>query len=256
MWSYLNVSVKGTSHDTKNIPCQDNNYCSIVEDINGAQILIAIVSDGAGSASKADIGSSETCTKFSAFLINCLEKGMNLNAFTEDFLKGWIVEFQNELTIKATSEELHIRDYASTFLAAIVSAESACFVQIGDGAIVIKGEDGDYSYMFVPQNGEYANETFFITDEKAVERIQFEYIEKPINQIAMFSDGIQNLVLDVQNFTVNQHFFSEWFKWLSEIKDQNIGKQILEDYLNSPKINERTNDDKTLVLAYRANEDE
>lgn len=253
MWSYLNVSVKGTSHEAKNIPCQDNNYCSIVQDINGAQILIAIVSDGAGSASKADIGSSETCTKFSAFLIDCLKNGMVLNAFTEKFFKSWIVEFQNELATKATSEELTIRDYASTFLAAIVSAESACFVQIGDGAIVIKGEDDEYSYMFVPQNGQYANQTFFITDEKAVERFQFEYIEKPINQIAMFSDGIQNLVLDVQNFTVNQNFFSEWFNWLSEIKDQNIGKKILEDYLNSPKINERTNDDKTLILAVRAN---
>ena len=253
MWSYLNVSVKGTSHEAKNIPCQDNNYCSIVQDINGAQILIAIVSDGAGSASKADVGSFETCSKFSAFLINCLQNEIFLKDFTEDFFKSWIVEFQNELAIKAASEELTIRDYASTFLAAIVSAESACFVQIGDGAIIIEGEDGEYSYMFVPQNGEYANETFFITDEKAVERCQFEYIEKPINQIAMFSDGIQNLVLDVQNFTVNQNFFSEWFNWLSEIKDQNIGKKILEDYLNSPKINERTNDDKTLVLAVRAN---
>lgn len=251
MWNYLNVSVKGTSHEATNIPCQDSNSCLVVEVDNSSQFLIAIVSDGAGSAVKAEIGSTETCHKFSDYLKNSLEVGISLKEITQDFFHNWITEYQNELTIKAASKELTIRDYASTFLVAVISDNSACFAQIGDGAIVVKGEDGEYSYMFAPQNGEYANETFFITDEKAVDQLQFEYLEKPFDQIAIFSDGIQNLVLDLQNNTVNQNFFSEWFKWLGEVKDKNIGEKILEDYLNSQKINELTNDDKTLILAIR-----
>jgi Protein phosphatase 2C len=254
MWNYLNVSVKGASHETKNIPCQDNNWCSIIEDINGSKILVSVVSDGAGSALKAEIGSAETCNKFSAHLINCLENGTPLSDFTKDFFKNWITEFQNELAEKATSEESTIRDYASTFLASIISDSVSYFIQIGDGAIIIKGEDGEYSYMFAPQQGQYANQTFFITDEKATERMQFERIEKPIEQIAIFSDGIQNLILDIQNHTVNQDFFSEWFNWLSQVEDQNMGNTLLAEYLNSEKINERTDDDKTLILAIKTDE--
>ena len=50
--------------------------------------------------------------------------------------------------------------------------------------------------MFLPQQGQFANETFFVTDDDATNVWQFVYIEKAIDEIALFTDGIQYLVID------------------------------------------------------------
>ncbi len=106
---------------------------------------------------------------------------------------------------------------------------------------------------FVPQQGEYANETFFATDEDANDFLEVSYRNEVFNEVALFTDGIQQLVLNFQTLAINEEFFSQWFQWLREIEDEKSGNQVLKNYLDSPKINERTDDDKTLILAVREN---
>ncbi len=126
------------THILDNIVCQDNNSCSIIEDSNGLRTLIAIVSDGAGSVKKAEIGSKFICEKFIEHFGNSIKDGTTIEEFTQDFFKDWLVKFQEELQLQAESESLSLMDYACTFLVAIVGEKSACFAQIGDGAIVMK----------------------------------------------------------------------------------------------------------------------
>lgn len=253
MWKYVNVSVKGTSHEATNIPCQDNNSCLVLIS-DDYQTLIAIVSDGAGSATKSEIGSKFICQKFVRDIKKSFEDELLVKDFTQDFFKDWINNFQEELQKQAEAEKLLLKDYACTFLAVIIGENSACFAQIGDGAIVFKNEENEYNFMFLPQQGEYVNQTFFATDKNARTQLQFDYLEKQIDELAIFTDGIQNLVIDFQTLTVNDEFFSQWFEWLREIQDRDVGNLALESYLNSPKINERTDDDKTFLLAVRKNE--
>ncbi|MGC2236546.1 MAG: PP2C family serine/threonine-protein phosphatase [Pyrinomonadaceae bacterium] len=250
MWEYANVSVKGTSHEATGIPCQDSNDCLNIEN-DICQTFIAVVSDGAGSATKAEFGSKFICEKFITDIKKGLENKLSVKDFTHDFFRNWIANFRQELQIQAETEGLQLRNFACTFLGAIIGETSACFVQIGDGAIVMKGEEGGYNFIFLPQQGQFVNQTFFVTHEKAIDHLEFDYLDKTVNEIALFSDGIQNLVLDFQTLAVNEDFFSDWFQWLREIQDRDKANQLLNAYLNSSKINERTDDDKTLILAVR-----
>lgn len=241
--------MKGTSHQATNTPCQDYSLFKIIEK-DSSQTIIAVASDGAGSASHAELGSNFICNKFIKDISTNLEDGFAVEDFTHNFFKNWIERFQEDLQKEVLSEDLNLRNYACTILGAIVGDNSACFIQIGDGAIVVDEDEAKYDFMFLPQQGEYANQTYFATEPSAKDNLQFLYIDRRICELALFTDGIQNLVINFQTLEVNNDFFSQWFEWLVEV-EENAGKLSLEVYLDSRKINQRTDDDKTLVLAVR-----
>ena len=250
MWRFVNVSVKGTSHLANEIPCQDHNACRVVHK-NKSKTLILCVSDGAGSALLAEQGSAYICDKFIRNVAKSLKSGRIVGDFDKEFFKEWLLEFQSELLEISKEGGKGIKDFACTFLGAIVGESHACFVQIGDGAIVFKDEDERYDFVFMPQQGQFVNQTFFATDENATAVLEHQNFERRIDEIALFTDGLQNLVLDLGTSKTNRDFFDQWFSWLSETPNGDSRKRALETYLQSPKINERTDDDKTLVLAVR-----
>ena len=69
----------------------------------------------------------------------------------------------------------------------------ALFFQIGDGCIVF-GDKTGYSTVFWPEQGEYANMTYFVTDDDFLEHIRIDHKVSPPEEIAVFTDGLQNLV--------------------------------------------------------------
>jgi hypothetical protein len=133
---------------------------------------------------------------------------------------------------------------------ALVSENSAAFAQIGDGAIVIRDGE-DYRVVFWPEPGEYANETDFLTDERFADLVRMETIPNSIVEVAAFTDGLQRLSLDYAAQGPYQGFFRPAFDALRSTVDTELLQQPFRDFLDSPRINERTDDDKTLVLALR-----
>ena len=72
----------------------------------------------------------------------------------------------------------------------------------------------------------------------------------------MFTDGIERLVLDLQEKSAHAPFFRTLFGWLVKMQPAQVGEEIsksevLDRYLGSKSINDRTDDDKTLILASR-----
>src|SRR5258708_32385476 len=55
-WRYAYASVAGTSHEKNGSPCQDAGSCRVVETIGGGPVLLAVASDGAGSARRSEEG--------------------------------------------------------------------------------------------------------------------------------------------------------------------------------------------------------
>ncbi|MGE5150850.1 MAG: protein phosphatase 2C domain-containing protein, partial [Rhodospirillaceae bacterium] len=143
--------------------------------------------------------------------------------------------------------------YACTLLAAVVGDQSAVFVQIGDGAMVISSGTG-WRHVFWPQHGEFANTTNFVTSERAVPELEFVRVDEAVQEIAIFTDGIENLVLQKAGKTAHAPFFDSMFppvrKSLASGVDAELSR-ALDKYLSSPTINNRTDDDKTLILASR-----
>ena len=63
-WRVASASVIGTRHLKQQTPCQDYSLCSTTEDR-----LICAVSDGAGTASHADVGARIAATYF----VQCIQ---------------------------------------------------------------------------------------------------------------------------------------------------------------------------------------
>jgi hypothetical protein len=139
-------------------------------------------------------------------------------------------------------------------LFALIGVETAVFLQIGDGVIVVNDQDQHWSWVFWPERGEFANTTFFVTDAAAADHLRFEQRHVSIDEVALLSDGIEPLVLHYASRTVHAPFFDRMLGPVrrSKVVGEDLAlSQDLEGYLSSPAILERTDDDNTLVLATR-----
>jgi hypothetical protein len=132
----------------------------------------------------------------------------------------------------------------------IVNHRAAVFGQVGDGAFVIR-EGEDYRTIFWPEPGEYANSTDFLTDDRVADFLRFERIPGSICQVAALTDGLQRLSLNFSTKKPYPGFFGPAFDTLRATSNPESLLAPLRDFLESPRVNARTDDDKTLVLALR-----
>ena len=145
-----------------------------------------------------------------------------------------------------------IREYAATALLAVASDHQTLCARIGDGGIVLRRTPADaFEVALWPDSGEYANQTYFITDDAAAERIAIARFDD-VSDVVAFSDGLQNLALEQATRTAFPPFFLPLVAAVRRARDRNgkLHAQLV-DYLNSPAINERTADDKSLVVGCR-----
>jgi hypothetical protein len=154
------------------------------------------------------------------------------------------------LKLVAEQEKLEVRDLACTVLLAVLGEGHAVFAQIGDGAWIAE-TNGVFGAVTWPQNGEFANETKFITSPDALVSLQFEKYSGPLTAAAGFTDGVQGLALNLSARTLHIPFFRPMFAALADSDDETSLLSPLLSFLSSERVNERTNDDKTLVLAHR-----
>lgn len=248
------ASTIGTSHIAASQPCQDSHGCSVLRDSSGRQVMLLVASDGAGSASVADIGSALACDTFVKLVADYLANGGRVKDITRPLVERWIAGIVYGFGLHAATRGLELGDYACTLLAAIVDEDVAAFLQIGDGAIVHSDGIGGWSWVFWPQHGEFANTTNFITSDNVKESIAFQTSLRPFEEIAIFTDGLENLVLRKAEKEVHGPFFDSMFRSVRRSTASGMDDGLcreLEKYLASQPINARTDDDKTLILASR-----
>jgi hypothetical protein len=217
--------------------------------------MVVVVSDGAGSAAYSDVGSGLATETLLELIAHYFENDGRLERIDRQQAIAWVNETAEALIARAKENGHSVRDYACTVLGAIVGEKSAAFLQIGDGAIVVKAhrEEG-WTYVFWPQHGEFANTTNFIISPNVLDIMEFDHTGGELDEFAMFSDGIEKLVLHEASKSVHDPFFDAIFPPVRASAAIGLDRKLsegLEKYLGSPKICERTDDDKTLVLATR-----
>jgi hypothetical protein len=252
-WSIAAASVTGSSHVRVSLPCQDSAIAKVFHDAAGDEILVIVVADGAGSASRAEIGSSIACSTISEAAEVYFAAGGQLDGIDIGIATSWVQMVRKAVSIRAEEDIGTLRDYACTLLVAVVGQDSSAILQIGDGAIVVSDGAG-WSWVHWPQRGEFANTTFFVTEENAEKRMAFDSCKGRIDEIAVLSDGIEPLVLEYSTQTVFAPFFDKMFPAVRALETEGIDQGLsnaLATYLDSPAICARTDDDKTLVLATR-----
>jgi hypothetical protein len=247
-WRLAAASSLGTSHEKLGTVCQDAHGCEALLSATGEALLVAVVADGAGSATRSGDGARLAC----ALMLEETRALREPGDLSRELVCDWLARFQGEIGVRAEAEGLAPRDFACTLLVAVVGEERAAFFQIGDGAMVVSDGDG-YAWVFWPDNGEYENLTYFATDPQAADHLRFDTVDRAVDEIALFSDGLQRLALHYQTRTAHPPFFRSLFAAVraadGESAESLSGK--LAAYLSSPQVNERTDDDKTLILATR-----
>lgn len=244
MWHGLGESVQGTSHVAGKVPCQDAHfYCGYQTD-EGPCYLIA-VADGAGSAAKAD-AASKLATR--AAFEELTKHNLHPSLITKEVMVEIHHRIRDRLLLAAQKDQVEARDYSCTLLIAIVSEKTCVFAHVGDGCIVTGSESG-YKAVTWPHNGEFANQTTFVVSANFSSTLQFVKQDRDFDFVAVFTDGIQDLVLTHSTKTVHERFFPSFRNGLKNSDDFSSLRVPLAEFLNSPKVNERTDDDKTLVMA-------
>jgi hypothetical protein len=128
--------------------------------------------------------------------------------------------------------------------------------QIGDG-VVVAGEGEALVAVTRLQRGEYANETHFLTQANALEQLDISMVEHPVSALAVMSDGLVRLALKMPEQEPHAPFFRPLFRVIAAVAepggalDETEAARQLSAFLGSERVNARTDDDKSLVLAVR-----
>jgi hypothetical protein len=249
MWKLLRESVPGVSHDAAGLPCQDYSLGESLQPA-GEAVLLLLCSDGAGSAEHAALGARIASEEVARVAREALGDGLRVSDIDAAIMTDWYRRAREALGAEAALRSARLRDFACTLLAAIVGERFAAFSQIGDGAIVFREED-TYQTVFWPQAGEYANTTNFLTNEDFERRLEFCARPVSVDELALLTDGLQMLALRYAERSVHAGFFRPMFQALRTVACASDLQAPLREFLNSPQVNQRTDDDKTLILAVR-----
>lgn len=254
-WHIVGAAVQGVSHARLNLPCQDAQAYRLLPD---GTLLVAL-SDGAGSARFSEQGADYA-------VMAALQ---SLSAAFEGSTGGTGEEWERRIrtvfldahdaivNLAEMSEDQGItpRDYAATLTCVVASADRLAVGQVGDGAVVAVDGDGNLFAVTRLQRGEYANETHFISEEDAQHQAVIDVIEISATALAVMSDGLIRLALKMPAQEPHVPFFQPLLRFAGAVKDDSQSAQQaieqLSAFLASERVNARTDDDKSLVLAVR-----
>lgn len=248
-WRLIQACAEGTSHQGTGVPCQDSCFSDIIEEGDASALVIA-VADGAGSSLYGGEGAEHACVAaFDAVARWARHAGLSASPSGDD-LSAWAGHIHDGLEAKAQEKGSVSREFACTLLVAVCTTTWSAFLQVGDGAIVVRDAQG-LRPVFWPDAGEYANTTYFVTDARYAEHLMVITGAAPVDDVAVMTDGLQRLALNFVDRSAHAAFFEPLFRALRQQPFNEVPavEASLQALLDSPSVNSRTDDDKTLVLA-------
>ncbi|MBR1647215.1 MAG: protein phosphatase 2C domain-containing protein [Selenomonadaceae bacterium] len=192
-WKSVCCAVQGKGHSKKNIPCQDK--VARLE-MNGVQVIA--LADGAGSASMSHFGAECVVDSVSKFVA---ENFLDLIAQDDGrIVKQEILSVALQaLNDAAKIHDCTLKDLASTLLVAAVGDGKFFLVHLGDGVIGYLNDAG-LKTASTPDNGEFSNETVFVTSTNAAAHMRlYKGLLKKISGFILMSDGSEQSLYNKRN---------------------------------------------------------
>lgn len=236
-WRVYASSVIGSSHRQNNLPCQDA-FCYR----NLGDRLVAVVCDGAGSAAYSEQGAALVARE----LVEGLAK------FTavpdEEQVVALIADVREAVLLQAKEQQLVAGNFACTVLAAWLGETQSLVLHIGDGVAALT--INDEQYFSLPENGEYANQTWFLTSPDWREHLRINQFAGRAMQLVMMSDGVQPFALNRSCDALFSPFMDPVVSYLQQVSEEK-GSEAIRATLDDPRTWAITGDDKTLLVALR-----
>ncbi|MBD1218796.1 MAG: protein phosphatase 2C domain-containing protein [Aphanizomenon flos-aquae Clear-A1] len=246
-WRIVAASVCGTSHSKNQQLCQDAHHWQLLAN----NVLVIAVADGAGSAKLGKVGSMIAVETAIEHLARQEITGETLA--NDDFLRYLLTDAmlvaRTAIETEADVCNNQSDDLATTLILIIAAPQIVAVAQVGDGLAVAKNSIGELIALTIPSNGEYVNQTTFLTSADALETAQIKIRREEIVNVGVLTDGLQMLALNMIISEPHKPFFFPLFEFVANAGDKILAKENLMRFLSSDKITQRTDDDLTLVLA-------
>ena len=275
-WRYLYASVQGREHIKDNIPCQD--CCDVFQH---AHYTICVVSDGAGSCEKSDIGSRKATELTNIHFPKLIEEKKwhkpNARIKKKDWrkvsIKG-LKAIRNDLERISISEGCELKALSCTLIIAIHLKEKLLITHIGDGRAGYCNNKDEWKAMITPYKGGYSNETVFITsdiwqnEESSKTYIESGIINAKVKAYCILTDGCENASFECYKINKESSIPEDINKPFKDFFHENINtnipnlikagktplelKIIWEAFLkNGNDTLKKEGDDKSMILAVK-----
>jgi hypothetical protein len=246
-WVVLGRSVPGTAHLRRGARGQDAWNAA---NLPGGSIAVA-VADGAGTADRSDDGAAAAVDAAVAYLASaadardlCMDRGTAVH--------GAVAAAREAVLMRARCSSGDPDDdgrrLACTLAVALAGPDGLWTALRGDCAVVARDAGSRLFTAAVPRSGEYVNQTFFLTDPWE-EPFADVASHPPATAFAVLSDGLLPVSLRLADWTPHRSFFDPLFAFAGS-GAPDAGER-LGRFLASDRVNARTDDDKTVVLAVR-----
>jgi len=247
-WRVFAAAAIGKSHIDGGTPCQDAFAHEVVGDT-----LLATVCDGAGSQPLSHIGSEALSRLVVAALVARVGKGESLAALDAEAFRSAITDIlanaRAEIAVEAEAAGVLLGCYAATLVGAVATGAGGYLFHIGDGQGAAQPQlETEPEILSMPENGEYANETYFFSGEEWREHLRITPITQPIRTVALMSDGAAPFAMTKGNTALFRPFIDPVEKFLATASAAD-GCAALASTLEDPRTYRITGDDKTLLLA-------
>ena len=247
-WKIAGSSVIGRQHEDAGGRCEDAWSSSRRAMPCGQDALAVCVSDGAGSAANGWIGAQMTSKVLANWLAENVEKMFECDH--DD--RKWSIAATLKRILRRAAERsgAEIKSYACTVVAVLVVTDGRWLtVHLGDGAVIGK-VDGELKALSLPRKGEFANETFFVTDNDAAESLDIQVSSEyesanSVTAFALFTDGVESSLVNRRTGEVSR-VLGDMFGWLGSNSEQDVSAALESNLLQV--FRQRTGDDCSLAL--------
>jgi hypothetical protein len=259
LWQLSDASVRGKSHVDAGLPNQDSVF--VVTDPSG-EVVCAVVSDGAGTASRSGEGSEETASFVARRLC---EAGQQLQLGP---VRIENIRLELEACIGALRQHIgsgsgDLRDFHCTLVTWLHTRCGSFVAQIGDSVALstrfaFVGDPGACVLDFFPEGrhrlheverGEYSNETHFLTEPDWKEHLRVTELSPDLDAVILMSDGAMDIAM--LRGEVFRGFLSNLLAKLIATPKRADRNRIVHEWLDDPKTHRVTGDDKTVFVAIR-----
>lgn len=257
-WKAIARSAPGTSHLKQGLPCQDFGGYRVLN-----EVIVGAVADGAGSAKYAERG-AQVSVKVVLDYLGGIEAWLQRRRpkwqFWRESMPAPSLELMDRLFIKmlarvcaalekeAQRNQHSVDDLACTLLVFIATPRWVAAMQVGDGFIVTRSGREPPRLLFPPDKGEYVNETTFVTSKTAFEAMKVAIEHQEAGFICASTDGVERLAIKTAYWQPFAPFFEPLETYLRETATPEQDAAYLVNFLESERLNARTDDDKTLLL--------
>ena len=195
------ASRQGASHLKDGTPNQDSAMVATPFLGRLGSAAIMAVSDGAGSARYSQFGSRAACAAGVASLTRQLDRNPAI-AVKEHLLRSALQRAVRSArrSVMETAQRSHqaagavdVNDYACIVMLSLASERLVGVAHVGDGCVVV-GDGSEWRLLSASDNGEFANETKFLTNPRNGPRVTVTSVSG-IRCVAAITDGLQDVAL-------------------------------------------------------------